>query len=152
MPSPRILLSLILLSGIAWAQPRLAQQLPDVELQTSFAHDYGEILQAVRYHGKDYQPSQATQAILTSVAWSSRDDRRLLGEAWVREVVLFGSTVLERAQPEPKSEILPDGTFRFTARVMNLRGRNPGGVSLQRIEISPTAELKVTHLTDSQAP
>lgn len=150
----RLLICVALLSWNAWSQPRLAQQLPDVELHTSFADDYGEVLRKIRYHGKDYEPSQATQAILTSVGWSSREgaDRLLLGEAWVREVVLFGSEVLNREQPQPKSEVLADGTFRFTARVMNLRGREPGGVSLQRIEISPTAEVKVTQLKDPKSP
>ena len=70
----------------------------------------------------------------------------------MREVVFFGSRVVESGLPKPKAELLADGTFRFTAVVMNLRGREPGGVSLQQAEISPGAELKVTHLPYKTSP
>lgn len=124
----------------------LELQIPGISIITSFAHDHGDLLHEIRYQGKAYPPHEATQAILTQVGWAERTDKLQLGEAWARQIALFGNEIVEKQHP--KAEILPDGTFRFTALTIYMRGRSPGSQSaLYQVDISPNAELKVTNLT-----
>ena len=122
--------------------------IPDLHLLTSFAHDHGDMLHKVQFRGQEYPPHEATRRVLTAVGWADRKDKVKLGEAWVREIVLFGLEVVEGKQlqavsPAPTSELLEDGTYRFTALVVSMRGRQPSRDHyFYKVEISPNAELK----------
>ena len=75
-----LLCSIILGASVAWAQlPPLSLQLPSLDLRTGFGHDYGDILHSIRFQGKDYEPSQATQPILIAAGWTTRSDKLQLG-------------------------------------------------------------------------
>ena len=147
----RILLVLVL-AQLAWAQPRpLTLLLPNLSVLTSFAHDYGDSIRSITYAGREYSYQEATKGVLNAAGWTERSDKLELGEAWAREIVLYGSTIVsEKLAPEfaPKAELLADGIFRFTAVTLSMRGREPGSTSTRyRVEISPQAELTLTSLS-----
>ena len=142
----------LVLAQLAWAQPRpLSLLLPGLSVLTSFAHDYGESIRSITYGGREYTYQEATKGVLTAAGWKERSDKLELGEAWAREIVFYGSAIVsEKLAPElaPKAELLADGTFRFTAVTLSMRGREPGSTSTRyRVEISPQAELTLTSLS-----
>lgn len=122
----------------AWAKVRsLDELLPGLMVLTSFAHDLGDAIHSVSYAGREYPVHEATKGVLTAAGWKAREDKLELGEAWVREIVLYGSQV-----GEGKAELLPDGTFRFTAVAISMQGREPGRHSTRwRVQISPEGDL-----------
>ena len=129
----------------------LYRLVPELSILTTFAHDYGDSISKVTYKGTDYAPGEATAKILPLLGWPDRVDKLELGVAWAKAFGLYGFEVLTRDHylyrdgiAEPVAEFLPDGTFRYTAWVANLRGREPGGVSLRAVEITPEAVLTVT--------
>lgn len=154
----RCLAVIALLTSLSWSEPRpLSLLIPGLNLRTSFAHDYGDMLDSIHYQGREYRPHEACKPVLTAAGWKGREDKLLLGEAWAREVVLHGSELVTeknlRGLPRDyaaRAELLADGTFRYTATAISMRGRNPGSSSARyQIEISPEAELKVTRLSAS---
>lgn len=132
----------------------LSRLVPGLNVMTTFAHDYGDMLYKVSYEGEEYSPSEATAKVLPKLNWSSRSDKVELGTAWVKVFALHGSQVLEAGdrrlaseEEAPRAEILPDGTFRYTAWVVVMSGREPGTfVYKKQVEITPDAIMKVVDL------
>lgn len=147
-----LVFSLLTLSpAFSWREKATLQALiPDLEIHTSFAHDYGESLEKVTYKGQEFEPHEATSKILPLLNWRERADKLELGTAWARFFGLYGCDVLSEGHylhreefDEPVAELLPDGTFRFTAWVADMRGREPGRISYTWVEISPDAVMTV---------
>ena len=137
-----LVLSLGLFTPAAARLRKLAALVPELSYMTEFAHDYGERIAYFTFRGERYQPDEASVKILPQLDWAARSDRLLLGEAWAEEVCLYGWEVLTpshpgaREVPLPKAEILPDGTFRYTATARSMRGRTPGSPTTRwQIEI-----------------
>lgn len=123
---------------------------PGLDIRTHFAHDYGEILDSVSYQGRKYTPGEATEKILPALGWKTRSDKLELGTAWAKVFGLHGCEVLQKGhylhskeQHEPLAEVLSNGTFRFTAWVADMRGREPGSIYHRRVEISPESVMTV---------
>lgn len=126
---------------------------PGLDIRTTFAHDYGEMLESVSYQGQQYSPKEATEKILPALGWKNRSDKLELGTAWAKVFGLPGCDVLQsghymylKEHHEPLAEVLSNGTFRFTAWVADMRGREPGGIHHRRVEISPESVMTVTEL------
>lgn len=116
--------------------------LPGLSVQTSFAHDRGDAIHLVTYEGHQYLVHEATHGVLSAAGWKTRGDKLELGEAWMREIVLFGSQIEESKDYPTKSELLPNGNYQFTALVVSMQGREPGRHrTYRRIQITPDAEL-----------
>lgn len=132
----------------------LSRLVPGLVILTSFAYDYGDMLAKVTYQGKDYKPHEATEKILPLLDWRSRPDKLELGVAWVKVFALHRTEVIEKGDKNlpgddqvPRAEILEDGTFRYTAWVRVMSGREPGlYVFKKQIDVSPDAVMTVTNL------
>lgn len=157
----RIALLLCLALPASADPPSFYEVFPGVGLLTQFAHDYGDRLVKVTYQGVEYEPSQATAAVLPLHGWNDPSRRLRLGEAWAREMAFPGFRVLTNEPAAftsgapftaPKSEILPDGTFRYTAWTEQTTGRNPGGLLLQQAEIDAEARMSVLPSTRATTP
>lgn len=134
----------------------LMMMVPGLNLRTSFAHDYGDMLVGVVYQDKEYKPGEATEKILPTLDWNTRPDKLELGVAWSKVFALHGCEVLEKGHylwrqdfEAPVAEILADGTFRYSCWVAKMTGRNPGQIYFRRVEISPQAVLTVTPMTQA---
>lgn len=131
----------------------LLMLVPGLEIRTSFAHDYGEMLESISYQGQKYSPTEATEKILPALGWKTRSDKVELGTAWAEVIGLHGCEVLQKGHylhrkefHEPLAEVLTNGTFRLTAWVADLRGREPGRIYHKQVEISPESVMTVTSL------
>lgn len=152
------LLLVLMLAGPVAAIPRkLAALVPDLSYLTTFAHDYGDSIAVFHFRGQTYQPSEASLKILPQLDWAKRPDRLLLGKAWAEEICLYGWEVLTpehpgaKDVPAPQAEILPDGTFRYTATARSMRGRNPGSQSTRwQVIIDLEGQITQTALATSQ--
>lgn len=148
----------LLLFAPATARPRkLAALVPELSLGTSFAHDRGDAITVVSFRGTSYQPAEAAEKILPQLEWSTRPDREALGAAWVEEICLHGWDVVKperpgfEGPPEPTTEILPDGTFRYTATAISMLGRTPGKHWTRwQFDISPEGKITATALATSE--
>lgn len=127
---------------------KLQSLIPELSLRTSFAHNYGTILEAVVYQGVEYEPGEASAKILPLLGWETREDRLEVGQAWIESIVLFDSDVIrpgDAKNPDldgPKAIVLPDGTVRYTAWATSMRGRSPGSArTLWRVDISPDGRV-----------
>lgn len=148
-------LSLFSEPSLAHDEGQLYRLVPGLSILTSFAHDFGDSISKVTYQGVDYEPGEASVKILPLVNWPDRADKLQLGIAWARVFGLQGCEVLSEGHymhrpehPEPVAEFMPDGTFRYTAMVVNLRGRNPGGIFQRVIEIAPSGELTASPMRE----
>ena len=128
---------------------------PEIMLKTSFAHDYGTLLDAVVYRGVEYSPSEAAEKILPLLNWKTREDRLELGQAWIESIALFNSEVIRPGNTRhpgldgPQAIILPDGTVRYTAWASWSAGRTPGATrTLWQIDINPEGRVTKTSLED----
>lgn len=145
-----------LLAGpvLAFREEGVLQMLvPGLDIRTSFAQDYGEMLESVSYQGQKYSPGEATEKILPALGWKTRSDKLELGTAWAKVFALHGCEVLEKGHylyrkdyHEPRAEVRPNGTFCFTAWVADMTGREPGSIYHKRVEISPESVMTVTNL------
>ena len=122
----------------------------DVYVRTSFAHNYGDRIDCVVFKGRELTYGEATEVVLPEFGWNDPDKRLLLGRAWAEELAFPGYQILEEENATvrlvgefspPRSEVLPDGTFRYTAWTMQMVGRTPGGVVRQQAEIDPQAKM-----------
>ncbi len=133
---------------------KLSALVPGLDVVTTFAHDYGERLYKVNFEGEEYAPGEATEKILPLIDWKTRPDKLELAVAWVKVFALHGGQVIEEGDerlsgPEeaPRAEFLADGTFRYTAWVVTMSGRNPGTLVFKKqVEISPDAVMTVVDL------
>jgi len=154
-----ILVLLACLTSLAASAPASQEEgalyrlVPDLFISTSFAHDYGEMLESVTYQGRKFSPQEATKMILPSLGWNTRPDKLELGTAWAKVIGLHGFEVLQqghylqrREHREPLAEVLPNGTFRLTVWVVDLSGREPGGISHKQVDISSDFVMTVTDL------
>lgn len=130
----------------------LLQLAPGLDIRTHFAHDYGEMLDSVSYQGQNYTPQEATEKILPALGWKTRSDKLKLGAAWAKVLGLHGCEVLHKGHymhkpeyHEPLAEVLSNGTFRLTAWVVDLRGREPGRIYHKQVEITPESVMTVTN-------
>ena len=149
----RILLLLVLSLSASAQYGNLQALVPELALRTSLADDYGTLLEAVVFRGVEYKPSEASEKILPQLNWATRDDRLELGQAWIETIVLFDSEVIRPGDerfPEldgPKAIILPDGTVRYTAWAVYMRGRLPGSArTLWQVDIGPDGGIGKTPL------
>ncbi len=158
----RLTTALVLFLALSLAASALATAIsfsaafPEVSVLKAFAHDYGDRLEKVTYKGVDYTPAEATRPVLMAHGWADPANRVRLGRAWAEEIAFPGDRVLETAPlgfvtsvpfTPPQAELLPDGTFRFTAWFQRLTGREPGGVLRQGVEISTEAEMTTFYPT-----
>lgn len=146
-----VILGLLVISAAAQS-PSFYSLFPGVSVRTSFAHDYGEMFDAVTFEGQEYTAQEAAAILLPRFGWADSANRLRLGTAWANEVVLFGSELVEK-QPEvdgksnSSAEILPDGTFRYTVWTVSMRGRSPGSEFTRwQVEITPQAEVRTAAL------
>ena len=152
-----LLLALLLVSS-AIAYPRkLAALVPELSVLTSFAHDYGDSVASVHFRGTAYEPAEASEKILPLLEWTKRSDREALGAAWVEEICLQGWEIVTPERPGsegvagPTSEILSDGTFRYTATAISMRGRSPGSDWARwQFDITPEGKITSTALAKSE--
>ena len=132
----------------------------DVHVRYSFAHNYGDMLDSVVFRGRELKYGEATEVVLPEFGWDDPEKRLMLGRAWAEELAFPGYRILEKENANvrvvgeffpPRSELLPDGTFRYTAWTMLEVGREPGGVAVQQAEIDSEAKMTVKMLSGEEA-
>jgi hypothetical protein len=143
-------LSLLIISAAAQSH-QFYSVFPGVSVRTSFAYDYGEMFEAVTFEGQEYTAQEAAVVILPRFGWADTANRIRLGTLWANEVVLFGSELVDSQKLAatwlPLTEILPDGTFRYTVWTVSMRGRKPGSESTRwQVDINPEAQVRTTVL------
>lgn len=148
----------LLLSPVEAQLPKLDQMVPGLSIRTSFANDQGDLLDAVIFRGVEYKPGEASSKILPLLNWETREDRLELGQAWVEEIALFGSKVVRPGNERfpdldgPQAIILPNGTVRYTAWAVSMRGRSPGSqVHQWQVDIDPEGRVSSTTLKSNRS-
>lgn len=153
-----LLLTVMLIASAAAFPRKLAALVPELSVMTSFAHDYGDRVESVHFRGTAYKPAEASEKILPLLDWTNRLDREALGAAWVEEICLQGWEIVtperpgSKEVPGPTSEILSDGTFRYTATAISMTGRSPGSEWARwQFDITPEGKITQTVLAKSES-